>query len=93
MTTSEEELGDEQLEVRELQAGEATKSPLNLRDRLSRSEEQVWLSMAGAPAPARAALAAEALAGTLLSRPIASESPEAGDLIDPPPLCPICALS
>eukprot|EP00439_Symbiodinium_sp_Y106_P060292 s796_g8.t2 len=57
----EEELGDEQLEVRELQAGE------------------VWLSMAGAPAPARAALAAEALAGTLLSRPIASESPEVAD--------------
>ncbi|CAE7432951.1 unnamed protein product [Symbiodinium sp. CCMP2592] len=54
----EEELGDEQLEVRELQAGE------------------VWLSVAGAPAPARAALVAEALAGTLLSRPIASESPE-----------------
>ena len=41
---------------------------------------EVWLSVAGAAAPARAALAAEALSGTLLYRPMASESesPEAG---------------
>lgn len=59
----EEELGDELLEVRELQSGE------------------VWLSVAGAAAPARAALAAEALSGTLLYRPMASESesPEVAD--------------
>ncbi|CAE7489569.1 unnamed protein product [Symbiodinium sp. CCMP2456] len=59
----EEELGDELLEVRELQSGE------------------VWLSVAGAAAPARAALAAEALSGTLLGPPMASESesPEVAD--------------